>query len=110
MTIANTLFDGAVATIIEKIGELGTYYPLVGNPVASCSINIVHESDETPAGFEAVILEPETTIEYLVSEIPTEANKGDYFITDEDSTKYIVKEILENTTRTVKCAVKQDEG
>jgi len=108
MATAKQIFDTAAELSIELVGRLATYMPKVGNPVASCSVDVEMVSDPHPEGFSATVLEPETTLEYILSEVGKEADIGDKFTMADDSTVYVVKELLENDARTIRVVVKSE--
>lgn len=104
---AKEIFDRAAAQAIKTIGELARFTPRVGNPIENCSVNLVIASEPQPAGFESTVLEPETTIEYILKEVGKEADPGDIFTVA--GVKYTVKELRENDGRTIKVVVKNED-
>lgn len=99
------VFDNAFDDLFNTLGVAATYTPKVGDPV-SCQVNLVIVSDLQPVGFESTVLEPETTIEYILDDIGQEADPGDVFTVS--GTDYTVKELRENDGRTVKVVVKDE--
>lgn len=106
MATAKEIFEDTVENAIECIGRLATYIPKVGNQVASVPVDVEIISDPRPDGFSATVLEPETTLEYFLSDVGSEADIGDKFTMQDDNTVYFVKELLENDGRSVKVVVK----
>jgi hypothetical protein len=108
MATAKEIFETATDLAVTTIGRLATYMPLTGNPITNCSVNVETVSDPQPDGFQARVLDPETTLEYLLSEVGEEADINSYFTMADDGTVYTVKDLRENDGRTVTVVVKDD--
>ena len=101
------VFNDAIDAVYSH-GNIGavtaTYTPICGGETVSCSIIFENESREQPDGFGAQSFEQIKTIEYRLTEITSEASRGDTFTVD--STVYIVDEVSYNDGYTVKVIVR----
>lgn len=108
MAMAKEIFETVADLAVTTIGRLATYMPTMGNPIINCSVNVETVSDPQPDGFSAQVLDPETTLEYLLSEVGEEADINSYFTMEDDGTVYTVKDLRENDGRTVTVVVKNE--
>jgi len=99
------IFDQAA----EKVRTTGfehtaTFTPGVGSPVEDVAVDLITAIEDQPGTLDAQVWGTDTTIEYLLDDIGSEADEGDVFSID--GTDYTVTRVLQNDGRFVKVAVK----
>lgn len=96
--LAEDLFNDEDLTVVAD------FTPSGGSPVEDIRVNLMRAVEDQPGALDAQVWGTDTTIEYLLDDIGSEANEGDVFTID--GTDYTVTRVLQNDGRFVKVGVK----
>ena len=91
------------ADIAKCFNSLATFTPATGTPV-SLRCELLTSVDPQPMGYDGVAWSQKTTIECLLSDLPSQPDKGETYTID--GTDYTVAEIVEDDGHFVTCEVK----
>jgi hypothetical protein len=103
------VFDTSAALMFERnlatMGDAAVYTPIAGGPAVSLMVWIDTEQILEIDAYEAQVYTQADTIEYVMTDIGAEANKGDVFAVGDYL--YTVQRPMENDGYTVKCQVRK---
>jgi hypothetical protein len=104
-----SVFDTSAAVMFNRnlatIGDAAIYTPIVGGDPVSLFVWIDTEQILEIDAYEAQVYTQADTVEYVLSDIGYEANKGDVFAAGDYL--YTVQRPMENDGYTVKCQVRK---
>jgi hypothetical protein len=100
---ADEIFNEAAEDLFDQLGQDAIFTPTMGDPV-NCKVNLEHDVDLQPGGFDSQVWGEGITIEAILSVLGKEPDQGETFTVGE--TDYTVQTVQENDGRFVKVVVK----
>lgn len=102
MTPAETIFAEAEMHIFNALGVPVTYTPVTGTPVDGIRALFVDSLQTQPSGMNSETWAQRTTLEFILSDLPSGSPAPGDAVTDEAGAVYILEAPLENSGLLVK--------
>lgn len=97
--------NNLTAGVSAMFGVLADYHPLTGDPVEGCEVDINHEAELRPDGYDMEIVTIGTTIEAMYADVGS-PKRGSTFVIGDDT--YKVARVESNDKVFVKVVVNEN--